>query len=585
MKARPGTVGFCCLLVCLALTSAPAVTASPAAGLSGSYADLLTLFADWRAFERPPLRDGAPDYTAATVARRLGELEGYRARLAVFDGAASERWPVGERVDLELVRAEMNGFEFDARVLQPWVRDPAFYATLWTEQSDTPSHEGPVPAGVCELWTYRFPLSLADEAKLAGELRPIPAFLAQARTNLTGNARDLWTTGIGTVQQQAADLADLERRVAANGPELRAAVAAARRATEEFVRWLEAEAPSKTGPSGIGKENYTWNLRHVHLVPMSWEEEVALLQRELARAHAALKLEEERNRALPALVAAADGAEYQRRADLAVTKLLAFVRDRDLYPMRDYLEPALRAHLGSYVPPATRNFFAIAMHYDPLTLYTHATHWWDTARMQQEPHPSPVRRGALRYNIWDSRSEGMATAMEEILLHAGLYDDTPRLREIVWVMLAQRAARGLASLYLQANVSPASTVVESAFSPASTAVEAAFDLQQAKAFQVEWTPRGWMRPDLDLLGFEQQLYLRQPGYGTSYVTGKHLIDDLIRVRAHRLGDAFTLKTFFTEVNAAGMIPVSLIRWQMTGEGGPPAAAPVPRREPIPPGGE
>ncbi len=32
-----------------------------------------------------------------------------------------------------------------------------------------------------------------------------------------------------------------------------------------------------------------------------------------------------------------------------------------------------------------------------------------------------------------------------------------------------------------------------------------------------------------------------------------------------------MKTFFAEVNAAGMIPVSLIRWQMTGEGGPPPA--------------
>jgi hypothetical protein len=517
---------------------------------SGSYTDLLALFADWRTYEPPPLLNGAPDYTAATVARRRAGLETFRARLATFD---TSTWPVEQRVDLELVRAELNGFDFDARVLQPWVRDPAFYATLWTEPSDTPSHEGPVPAGICDLWTYTFPLSVSDEAKLTAELRPIPAFLAQARANLTGNARDLWTTGTATMRQQAADLADLEKRVAAAGPELRAAVAASRQATEGLVAWLDAQTPSKTGPSGIGKESYTWNLRHVHLVPMSWEEEVALLRRELARAHAALKLEEERNRGLPPLVPAADDAEYQRRANAAVTKLMTFVRERDFYPLRDYLEPASRAHLGSFVPLATRNFFAIAMHYDPLTLYTHATHWWDTARMQNEPHPSPVRRGALRYNIWDTRSEGMATAMEEFLLHAGLYDDTPRVREIVWIMLAQRAARGLASLYLQANE---------------------MDIAQAKAFQVEWTPRGWMRPDLDLLGFEQQLYLRQPGYGTSYVTGKYLLDDLIRVRAHQLGDAFTMKTFFTEVNAAGMIPVSLIRWQMTGEGGPPAAAPT-----------
>jgi uncharacterized protein (DUF885 family) len=110
-------------------------------------------------------------------------------------------------------------------------------------------------------------------------------------------------------------------------------------------------------------------------------------------------------------------------------------------------------------------------------------------------------------------------------------------------MLAQRCARGLASLYAQANQ---------------------FDIKQAKAFQVEWTPRGWMRPDLDLLHFEQQLYLRQPGYGTSYVTGKYLIDELIKDRAHQLGDAFTMRRFFDEFNAAGVIPLPLVRWQMTG---------------------
>jgi len=214
-----------------------------------------------------------------------------------------------------------------------------------------------------------------------------------------------------------------------------------------------------------------------------------------------------------------------------------------MFPMRDYMDPALRAQMGEYVPIETRNFFAIAMHYEPLTLYTHFYHWWDLAQMRDDPHESPIRRGALLYNIWDSRAEGMATAMEEFMLHAGLYDDSPRKREIVWIMLAQRAARGLASLYAHANQ---------------------FDIQQAKAFQVKWTPRGWMRPDLDLLGFEQQLYLRQPGYGTSYVTGKHLLDQLIKDRADQLGAEFTMHRYFDEVNRAGMIPVSLIRWQLTG---------------------
>jgi uncharacterized protein (DUF885 family) len=129
------------------------------------------------------------------------------------------------------------------------------------------------------------------------------------------------------------------------------------------------------------------------------------------------------------------------------------------------------------------------------------------------------------------------------MLHAGLYDEQRRAREIVWIMLAQRAARGLASLYAHDN---------------------RFDLATAKAFQVEWTPRGWMHPELDLLGFEQQLYLRQPGYGTSYVTGKQLLQELIRERAQQLGPEFSMRRFFDEVNGAGMIPVSLIRWQLTG---------------------
>ena len=205
------------------------------------------------------------------------------------------------------------------------------------------------------------------------------------------------------------------------------------------------------------------------------------------------------------------------------------------------------AHIDAYVPLETRNFFSIASHYEPITLYAHFQHWFDHAWMKHAPHASAIRREGILYNIWDSRAEGMATAMEEIMLHAGYYDDNPRAREIVWIMLAQRCARGLASLYAHANV---------------------FDLQQAKAFQVEWTPRGWMRPDLDLLGFEQQLYLRQPGYGTSYVTGKFLVEELIRERAQQLGDQFSMRRFFDELNAAGVIPMSLIQWQMTGR--PPA---------------
>ena len=61
---------------------------------------------------------------------------------------------------------------------------------------------------------------------------------------------------------------------------------------------------------------------------MTWDDEVALLKRELARAHASLKLEEQRNRGLPQLTPAANAEEYRQRADAAVTKYMAFLQEQ-----------------------------------------------------------------------------------------------------------------------------------------------------------------------------------------------------------------------------------------------------------------
>jgi hypothetical protein len=518
------------------------MTATGAAHAADDYDKLVALFQEWRAFEQPAIREGAPDYTAATLERKHRELPKWQARLAALKPDA---WPIPQQVDWHLLRAEMNGFDFNVRVLKSWERDPAFYNTVWTAQSDTPAHEGPTHHGLVELWTYTYPLNAASQKKLAGELAIIPPFLEQARTNLTGNARDLWMAGIGTMKQQAKDLEDLDKKTAGAGRALKGAIRAAHEATNEFVAWLEREAPSKTGPSGVGKDNYTWSLRNVHLIPLTWDDEVAILKRELARAHTSLRFEEQRNRGLPQITPAATPEEYSKRANDSVGRFVKFLKEKDILQIQPYTDSALRAQIGEFVPLEERNFFYIASHLEPNTLFTHFYHWWDLAQIRETPHQSPLRRGPLLYNIWDSRAEGMATAFEEFMLHAGLYDDNPRAREIVWIMLAQRAARGLASLYAQANE---------------------FTMKDASDFHVQWTPRGWMRPDLRLLGFEQQLYLRQPGYGTSYVTGKHLLEQLLQERSKQLGDEFSLRDWFAEVNEAGMIPVSLIRWQLTGKG-------------------
>ncbi|MDH4019512.1 MAG: DUF885 family protein [Xanthomonadales bacterium] len=529
------------IMLMLAVAMVPLAGLAQEASNDQTYKELLVLFEDWREFESPPLLDGAPDYTAETTSRRHRELSTYQARLKSFD---IENWPVGQQVDWHLVRAEMNGMDFNIRVLQPWVRDPAFYTSIWTAQSDTPAHEGPTHHALVELWTYEFPLDPQAEARLSAQLKTISPLLQQARINLTGNARELWIAGIQNLRDQEAALIELAVTTKTNGDDFRAALANARAETTGFIEWLEAQSPSKTGPSGIGRENYTWQLRNVHLVPLSWEEEVALLQRELDRAVSMLVLEEFHNRKLPPLVPISSPEEYEQRAEQAVIKFSEFLRNEEILPQYDYIEPALRAQMGQFVPQESRNFFYTVSHHELLALWTHWYHWFDLALMEAQPHPSPIRREALLYNIFDSRSEGMSTGFEEMMMHAGLYDDNPRAREVVWIMLAQRAARGLGSLYAHANI---------------------FTMQEARNFHVARTPRGWMRDDLDLLGFEQLLYMRQPGYGSSYVTGKYLIERLMAEMGRQSEEEIVLSDFFGKIDQQGVIPVSLIHWQLTGD--------------------
>ena len=527
-------------------------TLTPAAALAASdYPSLLRLFEDWRAFERPPLLEGAPDYRRERFEQRQPAYLELRRRLEAIDPAP---WPVPQQVDWQLVRAEMNGYDFNLRVLKPWERDPAFYQVVWMARSDVPAHEGPTNHALTEFWSYAFPLAGGEQQRLISDLGVIPPLYRQARQNLTGNARELWLAGIRVIRDQLRDLDTIAARTADIGnPALEAAIVQARDATRGLVEWLEAEAERKTGPSGIGKENYSWYQQNVHLVPLSWDDEVRLLQRELDRAWSSLKLEEHRNRNLPAPRPAQTPAEYDEMADRAASRLMAFLEQQQIVTVEDYFEAALREHLGQFVPEDTRNFFWIGAHYDPTPLFTHFWHWFELARMDREPHASPIRRGALLYNIFDSGNEGTATGVEEMFMHAGLYDDSPRSRELVWIMLAQRAARGLGSLYAHANQ---------------------MTMEEAGKVHMEWTPRGWMKTEPELLLFEQHLYLRQPGYGTSYVTGKYLLERTLADYAKQreeAGEPFSLRAFFDALNATDSIPISLSRWEMTGlhGGGPP----------------
>ena len=511
---------------------------------STKYEALVSLFTKWRTFENPPQVNGVPDYSRSGFEKRQPQFNTLKAELLAIDTTS---WPVPEQVDWMIVWAEMNGYDFNYRVLRPWERDPAFYKSVWISKSDVPAHEGPTHHRTTELWTYSYPLSESEHTRLIQDLKVIPGLNEQAKNNLTGNAKDLWITGIRDIEEQSRVLNKFkEKEEIKADKEIVAVINQAITSTDNFVTWLKEQSNSKTGPSGIGKENYTWYLQNVHLVPLTWEDEVMILKRELARAWASLKLQEHKNRDLPELEDANSPEAYQKLADAAANSLISFLREQEIVTVKPYFEPALREHLGEYVPREKRNFFLIGEHYDPRPLYSHFYHWFELARMKVEPHKSEIRRGPLLYNIFDSRNEGTATAVEEMFMQAGLYSDSPRTREIVYIMIAQRAARGLGSLYAHANE---------------------MTMEEAGGIHSEYTPRRWMKTEKELLIFEQHLYLRQPGYGTSYITGKYLLENAMAAYAKSMEQEekpFILKDFFDTLNSIGNIPISLGHWEMTG---------------------
>ena len=528
-----------------ALATAIAVTVPVGLSAQSSWSDLTTLFSEWRDFERSDFVDGVPDYTPPAMARQQEELRTWKDRLWAFD---IDGWPVEQQIDWHLVRAEMNGLDFDHKIRRPWARDPAFYVMMYTSESDVPAHEGPVMHGWVDTWTYTYPLSSADAAELAERFATIPSVLDQARANLAGsNARDLWHAGIRSFHGQANDLRAYRAQVAGTSADLDRALERAAQASDDFAAWVVAELPGKTGLSGVGREAYTWYMHNVHLSPFSWEEQVTLMRRELARAHASLRLEENRNRNIPQLERIGSAEEYDRRLTESVDRYMAFLERENVETVEEWMDAALRASNGSFSPAAPgeiRNFFLEVIYRDPDAFRPHMHHWLELARKIEDPHPSSIRATALLSNIYDHRSEGLATGVEEMFMHMGLLDEnSPRARELVWIMLAQRAARATSGLMMNANE---------------------FVMEEAVAFAYKWTPRGWL-PDGELMRGEQQLYLRQPGYGTSYVAGKIQIEELLAEEALQEGDDFTVGRFFDDFYAAGIIPTVLVRWEMTGE--------------------
>jgi len=511
--------------------AASGAVVTPGIATQVSYDDLLVLFREFRDFQNPRVEEGVVDYSAATMAEQFAELRGFQRRLAAIDSSA---WQISEQVDYHLVRAEMNGMEFQHRVLIPWSLDPGFYNDVMPR----------LGRGL------DFPLDAARVEVVRERLGAVRGVVQQAQANLNDFSRiaaDLGTLAVLSLGDTRAGYEQVAAEIAAHHPELDADVGDALAAIDEYIAWIEANKPRMTARAGVGKENYSWLMKNVYLFPYSWEEIRMIVELEDNRVRTFQRLEENRNRNVPPIDPVQSQEEYKASVAEAIDHLMDFLVEQEIFTVNDYLTPD--DYFGSWhgfdnTWPETHDYFFNFSHREPVMEETHEMvgHHFDGLRSRNDRRE--IRGGRRPYKIGTARGEGFAFALEELLMHAGYLDGrNPHGREIAYEQSAFRTVRALSDIYMHSGD---------------------WSYDDAYRFCVENAPHGELLDGSHHLWFELDTTLRGVGHHMLMIVGKVQFMKLFRDRANQLGDEFVLRDFIDDVLNTGSIPWSLIRWEMTG---------------------
>lgn len=519
--------------------------------VSTDYADLVSLFGEFRAFQQGDSGniqsysqsgwilssvDDAPDFSAPAMAEKFTELRTFQERLEAIDTAD---WALAHQADYHLVRAEMNGNEFQHRVLSPWSRDPGFYNDVIATLAET----------------GELPLQTDEVASLQSKIRSVPDLVDQAKQNLndfSSIAADFATLAVLSIGDTRSSYESLAASLSVHHPELVADVESALAAIDDFGDWIRANEHRMTGNAGVGKENYNWLLKNVYLFPYTWEDIRTIVELEDNRVITLQRLEENRNGDAPAITPVQSQAEYRAGIEEAVDHIMSFLRNEEIFTMEDFLVPddyfetrfAGKGYSLDDPWPETHDYFFNFSHREAVMENTHELvgHHFDLLRAERDDRP--IRGGERPYKISTARDEGLAFALEELLMHAGYLDGrNPHGREIAYEQAAFRTVRALSDIHMHSGD---------------------WSLEEATQFCIDNAPHGELLAGSHHLWFELDTTLRGVGHHMLMVLGKVQFMKLMRDRANQLGDEFILRDFMDEVYASGQIPWSLIRWEMTG---------------------
>ena len=504
---------------------------------------------DVNRMERP---GGTRDWSQAGIDKQRKDLAEFETHWKKLDPT---QWPTPQQVDYSLIGSALSRVRWELDINPRWKRDPNFYIA----QTLT---------AVVEALTVPGPYDAARNREILTRIENIPSILQQGTENLDKSPAPFATVAIGALENVRPRLremaAALVRSTSLSERELNSATNRAADALERFRERLREMLPSLPSDTAIGRDAYVFFLKNVALMPYSPEDLLAMGKQEWNRAVAFEAFEKNRNKNVPALKAADNVDDWIKDAAAKELQIRKFLKDRGiltvpdwvqhytLRPMPEYLRvlqgfgetddftsPShLKENCIRYVtePSGNLGYFWQATAEDPRPITVHEGipgHYFQLCLSWK--HENPIRR-----HYYDSgANEGIGFYAEEMMLQAGLFDDSPHTREIIYNFMRLRALRVEVDVKLALGE---------------------FTLDQAAKYLQVKVPMDEQTARQEAIAFATG-----PGQAITYQIGKLQILKFLADARMQLGDKFNLRAFHDFVWKNGNVPIALQEWELLGD--------------------
>ncbi len=397
---------------------------------------------DVNRIERP---GGVRDWSRSSIDSQRKDLADFEARWKKLDTAT---WPLPQQADYRLIGSALARVRWELDINPRWKRDPNFYVA----QTLTP---------IVEALTEPGPYDAARSREILTRIENIPSILQQGVENLDTPPAPFATVAVQALENIRPRLHQMAmallKSTTLKKQELNSATDRATDALEHFREKLREMLPSLPNEIALGRDPYIFFLKNVALIPYSPEELLAMGRQEWNRAVAFEAFEKNRNKNVPPLKIADNIADWIKDAAAKELQIRTFLEERGiltvpnwvqhytLRPMPDYLRALqgfgeiddftspsrLKENCVRYVtePSGRLGYFWQATAEDPRPITVHEGipgHYFQLCLSWK--HEDPIRR-----HYYDSgANEGIGFYAEEMMLQAGLFDDSPHTARCAW---------------------------------------------------------------------------------------------------------------------------------------------------------